>query len=108
MSYQAIYDAVRSKISTCDPREAVCDAIRESGIGEMRVDWSNAVNDIRSEYCRPSAVYRPSISIDGNKWCALYGENLQDGVAGFGDSPAQAMQDFDRKWFDQMKVEVRA
>jgi hypothetical protein len=46
----------------------------------------------------PSAVYRPKLSIDGNQWCALYGENLQDGVAGFGNSPADAMWDFDRNW----------
>lgn len=46
----------------------------------------------------PSAVFRPSLSIDGNKWCALYGDNLQEGVAGFGDSPADAMWDFDRNW----------
>lgn len=48
---------------------------------------------------RPSVLWRPSVSIDGNKWCALYGDNLQDGVAGFGDSPAAAMVDFDRNWF---------
>lgn len=47
---------------------------------------------------RPSAVFRPSIRKDGNKWCALYGANLQEGVAGFGDSPAAAMHDFDRNW----------
>lgn len=46
----------------------------------------------------PSAMYRPSLSIDGDKWCALYGENLQDGVAGFGDSPAEAMQNFNKAW----------
>lgn len=47
----------------------------------------------------PSAVFKPRLSIDGNQWCALYGENLQDGVAGFGDSPANAMWDFDRNWY---------
>jgi hypothetical protein len=52
-----------------------------------------------AEHARPSAVYRPSIAIDGNQWCALYGENLQAGVVGFGDSPAAAMSDFDRNWF---------
>lgn len=29
---------------------------------------------------------------DGNKWCCLIGEDIQDGVAGFGDSPADAIQ----------------
>jgi hypothetical protein len=28
----------------------------------------------------------------------LYGDNLQDGVGGFGDSPAEAMADFDKNW----------
>lgn len=47
---------------------------------------------------RPSYIYRPSLSLDGNKWCALFGENLQSGVAGFGASPAEAYLDFDRAW----------
>lgn len=47
---------------------------------------------------RPSVEYRPEIYLDGNKWCALYGVNLQEGVAGFGDSPAEAMSEFDRNW----------
>lgn len=33
----------------------------------------------------PGVMYRPALSVDGNQWCALYGSNLQDGVAGFGD-----------------------
>ncbi|TLX52782.1 hypothetical protein DN824_21990 [Stutzerimonas nosocomialis] len=53
-----------------------------------------------------SVMYRPALSIDGNKWCALYGENLQDGVAGFGDSPAEAMQDFNREF--SKRLEARA
>ena len=47
---------------------------------------------------RPSYLWKPKLSIDGNQWCALFGENLQDGVAGFGDSPAKAMLAFDRAW----------
>ncbi|MCW0104448.1 hypothetical protein [Burkholderia pseudomallei] len=31
-------------------------------------------------------------------WCALYGPNLMEGVCGFGDSPAEAMADFDKNW----------
>lgn len=46
----------------------------------------------------PSYMYRPRLFIDGNQWCALYGENLQEGVSGFGDSPALAYADFDRAW----------
>lgn len=30
---------------------------------------------------------------DGDKWCALYGEDLQSGIAGFGNTPFLAMAD---------------
>lgn len=46
----------------------------------------------------PFALYRPRLFIDGNQWCALYGENIQDGVAGFGDSPEKAVQAFNKAW----------
>jgi hypothetical protein len=55
------------------------------------------------EQQRPSAIYRPRLSIDGNQWCALYGDNLQDGVAGFGDSPALAMEAFDKAWKEKLQ-----
>lgn len=54
---------------------------------------------------RPSVLFRPELSLDGNSWCALYGLNLQDGCAGFGDSPDLAMLDFDRKWTKIRKSE---
>ena len=49
-------------------------------------------------YEAPSAVYRPRLFMDGDQWCALYGDNLQDGVAGFGKTPADAMHDFNKNW----------
>lgn len=55
--------------------------------------------DIRT----PSMMLKPRLSIDGNQWCALHGENLQDGVAGFGDSPELAYLDFDRAWSAKLK-----
>lgn len=33
-----------------------------------------------------------TIQKDGDSWCALLGENLQDGVSGFGDTPQEALQ----------------
>lgn len=55
------------------------------------------------EMTLPHVLMRPSIRIDGNQWCALYGDNLQDGVSGFGDSPELAMQDFNRAWNRKLK-----
>lgn len=47
---------------------------------------------------RPCLYWRPKLHMDGNKWCALYGDNLQDGCAGFGDTPDEAMAAFDAAW----------
>jgi hypothetical protein len=46
----------------------------------------------------PSRQFKPSVFLDGDAWCALYGENLMEGVSGFGDSPESACADFDRNW----------
>jgi len=47
---------------------------------------------------RPSTIQKPKITLDGNKWCALLGTNLQEGIVGFGDSPEESCLDFDRVW----------
>ena len=52
----------------------------------------------------PSYMYKPRLFIDGNQWCALYGENLMEGVAGFGDSPELAYADFNRAWGEKLPV----
>lgn len=46
----------------------------------------------------PHRVYRPVLSRDGNVYCALFGKDLMEGVAGFGASPAEAFAMFDRAW----------
>ncbi len=45
------------------------------------------------------AMLKPSFQRDGNQWCVLYGESLQSGVAGFGDSLHQAIMDFNSQWY---------
>jgi hypothetical protein len=81
---------------------------------EIRVDVSfeadmaarhivQMADGILYEQTRPSTLYKPTVSRDGNQWCALLGENLQVGVAGFGDSPAQAMYAFDLAWVEVIK-----
>lgn len=98
-SYQAVYDATRSRIGGCDTGDAIRSAIREMfDISYARAAVQQEITIAAAEYGRPSAVFRPTLSIDGNQWCALYGADIQDGVAGFGDSPAAAMADFDLAW----------
>lgn len=55
------------------------------------------------EQMRPASIFKPKLYRDGNQWCALLGEDLQSGVAGFGDSPAEAMWDFDVQWNTKLK-----
>ncbi len=53
------------------------------------------------EQSRPSVLYRPALSADGNMWCALLGDNLQEGVAGFGETPDAAMRAFDKAFAEE-------
>ncbi len=43
----------------------------------------------------------PKLSKDGNQWCYLYGDNLQEGVAGFGETPYLAMKDFANSFYNE-------
>lgn len=63
---------------------------------------ANSIMDAGREHTRPSFLFRPKIFIDEGKWCALYGDNLQDGVCGFGKSPEEAMLDFDKSWHKKL------
>lgn len=99
-SYQAIFDAVCARIGNPNIADAVAQAI-----GVQAQGLSYAIEAVKHEYAhaagelrRPCVLFRPALSIDGNQWCALYGDDLQCGVAGFGDSPELAMQDFDANW----------
>lgn len=44
---------------------------------------------------------KPKIYPDGDKWCALYGEDIMHGVTGFGDTPARALADWDNNFWNQ-------
>lgn len=48
----------------------------------------------------PFATLKPRMFPDGNQWCALYGDNLQEGVAGFGGTPEKAQIAFDLAWLN--------
>jgi len=67
------------------------------------LSWSftrldETLQGIISELGKPHRFLRPELFRDGNKWCALYGADLQAGIAGFGDSPADAIEAFNREY----------
>lgn len=108
-TYQAIYDAVRSRISGGNIGEIIADAARNAfdisyAKEGLKQDFSIAAEYIRragEEHARPFMTLRPQLFIDGNVWCALYGENIQSGVAAFGDTPEHAAKQFDLQWMNE-------
>lgn len=101
-TYQAVYDAVRSRISNGNVGQVVRD------IAWQAFDISHAREIVQQEICcaaveamRPSVLFRPEVSLDGNAHCVLYGEDLMAGCAGFGSTMAEAMADFDKNWATQ-------
>ena len=71
----------------------------EQNIAQAQLDTVLLECTRADELRRPFYLLRPRIYPDGDQWCALLGENLQEGVAGFGDSPHLASQAFDNAWF---------
>ena len=75
-------------------------------------DFSNDAYIVRVALCEEAAITRAALTAphvlmkpdfypDGNMWCALLGENLQEGGAGFGETPELAASDFDKNWREQ-------
>lgn len=101
-SYQAIYDAVRSRISGGNVGEAIESVARDAlDMSYPRQLLQEQITSIGYEMSRPSTVYRPTLRPDGDMWCTLFGDNLQEGVAGFGETPGKAFTDFDNAWWSQ-------
>lgn len=66
-------------------------------------DYWNEKYAAACEERRPFIQLRPRMFLDGNRWCALYGEDTHSGVAGFGESPELAAWDFDRAWTERLE-----
>ena len=78
--------------------QAVYDAIQNENIGHYFAMIQEQMRIIFHEHATPAAIYRPTLSQDGNAWLAIYGD-LPTGVVGTGSSPEEAMQDFNKAWF---------
>jgi len=101
-SYQAIYDAVRSRISNGDVGSALERVASQSlDVSHAKALLQEQIWHVGSEMTRPSVLHRPSLSVDGTKWCAMLGDNLMDGLAGFGETPDAAMRAFDTAFLSQ-------
>lgn len=107
-TYQAVYDAVRSRLCNGDIGHAIREAV--GGNFDILPQIQAIVyefNITAFEQRKPFVLMRPSLSRDGDQWCALYGDNLHDGVAGFGDTPEKAMVAFDVAWLNERTMKVK-
>ena len=106
-NYQAVYDAVRSRFNGCDTSQAVESAISNafSNMYVIPEVVRGCISEVAIEMMRPFFLLKPKMFPDGNMWCALYGENLQEGVAAFGETPAKASVQFDIEWLNQKALQ---
>ncbi len=79
-----------------------CDAAGDNG-RTRDVEWRASL-----ERLRPFYLLRPRMFPDGNVWCALYGDNIQEGVCGFGDTPEKASIAFDLAWLNEKAQRIIA
>lgn len=83
------------------------EAYEDEDLKDMAKEEAEALLDIFREIFAPvvaeaesSVVERicneigATLSLDGNAWCVLLGDNLQEGVSGFGDRPYEALVAF--------------
>lgn len=71
---------------------------------QSTIDQSRHNAAIEAEEYNLVALLKPEIKIDGNMWCVLWGENLQDGIAGFGETPYLAVLDFNKQWHRPLAI----
>ncbi len=44
------------------------------------------------------SIIKPKLYKDGNQWCCLYGEDIMEGIVGFGETPYKAVWDWQSAW----------
>jgi hypothetical protein len=60
---------------------------------------------IEQEEMNLFVLLKPKLYQDGDMWCVLYGENIQEGICGFGKSPMLAIYEFNKAWKEELKCQ---
>jgi len=79
-------------------RNTVGQLINQGDSNRIADEITEAAQKISREWTRPSVLFRPVITPDGDQFCCLLGSNLQEGITGFGYTPDQASRAFDEAW----------
>lgn len=100
-TYQAIYDAVRSRVSDANTGRIIGETAREMfDLTSIRQAADEMFSHISAELLRPSVIHRPALfRHDGPEgaWCAMYGEDESD-VCVYGPTPDATLRAFDAAW----------
>lgn len=48
--------------------------------------------------CKLAMILDCKITKDGDQWCCLFGEDLQEGIAGFGNTATEAVEEWGRNF----------
>jgi len=76
-----------------------------------RSNWDDQIKQselgaaIEREEMNLFSLLKPTVSIDGNQYCVLYGENIQEGICGFGNTIMEAIRSFNKEWNKGIKNE---
>lgn len=76
--------------------------LNQGDSNRITAEFIDAIQRVSYEYMRPSVIFRPSIYQDGQQFCCLLGENLQEGIAAFGNTPDEATRNFDAAWHKEV------
>ena len=74
----------------------------DSVIAERRIEAAYWELDYWETKSQPFFVTGARLFPDGDKWCALFGTNIQEGVCGFGASPDEAKDAFNKAWYEKL------
>jgi hypothetical protein len=59
----------------------------------------HAVANIQQEWTRPSVLFKPRLYQDGDAFIVQLGDDFMTGVTGSGNTPYEAMADFDAQFY---------
>lgn len=55
----------------------------------------NEISGLVWTFQQPHVRMRPKCFKDGDKWCALLGDDIMTGIVAFGDTPEKALMNWD-------------
>lgn len=72
-------------------------------IEELPLNLKAEVDQFLAQHPRsPAARLRPDIGVARNVWLAFVGPDLEEGTAGVGNTPREALEDFNRHFMEPL------